>query len=456
MSDATLSGGDWPAPPSWGRVSPALRQTLGHRVLRRCRHVLFLATGGWIHAARIAGHGAAHLSALDSLDPRVVAHTLRQAGPPDSLAVIAVSESRQTFETRALVGTVAAHLRAAGRDPRDHVLWLSRCSAPVAGNSLDDDGLDRVDLELGGSETSGALFAAPSSLPFLLALALAHGEDTARALYGQFLARRGPWVGAAESAASRLELAGDGRPIYLRLGGGPPPAAVRFVLQLLRQSLGSKGLDPQPALLAGVDGAPVNAQSIDLDASSGKVCRPLVRTMLQLDAAQHLIAALGWRWRLPFTTHDQVRRYKRRLPAWRSRLAPLPRAGAGPELDVEGLARHVRTWLTATAPPFVELVVYGRLGRTTRDRLTRRLAAAGRRVTVFNGSEWNHHSFQAAVTERSTRYVLVDPWWAVPQVEGLAAEATAGLVEALRALARATHDCLIERSRFWCPIEGAG
>lgn len=116
------------------------------RLVPKQANVIFVGTGGWIHAV------LGDFVKLHSLDPRAL-HDL-----PEDAAVIGMSQSRTTPETALLMETLAARY--------DDCSWL-----PLA------------------SEVS-PLFSAPHSHAFLLPLAIARGLDGARETWARFSSLR--------------------------------------------------------------------------------------------------------------------------------------------------------------------------------------------------------------------------------------------------------------------------
>lgn len=396
FSELAVDGGrtmlGWVEPPPWDAVATALERALHSPAIASADAFVICGTGGWIHAARAAAGDALGrgIFAVDSLDPAALAEALTAAGDRGRIACIGISTSMQTLETRLLVDTVA---EALGGDER--VLWLS--SAEIAG---------AVPLTIDGKPNINALFGSPLTLAYLLPLAIARGVGHAEREYRAFLARRGEWIDRLWRQAATI-----GNAIYFRSGQA---GVDEWLLQLGRQALSAKSESFRPTAESGGGDAPSRFDTVDL-AGTGP--------MEAMHAAQFFVAALACRHRINFAAHDEVHRYKQRV----DELLRSPES-----LDYEAVASATIDESFVPGDD-VEVVIYRHLGRA----LPR---------GFHEGSAWNHHSYQAAVASVK-RYVIVEPACEHASIPGVADEAAARNVRALRAIARATRETLGIRAR---------
>jgi hypothetical protein len=307
--------------------------------------LLVLGTGGWSFA--VEAIGSQRVRALDDLDPWVLAHTTVPA------STVAVSSSGATAETRAL-----AEVFPPSR-------WLT--SRQLSPRGVDDQ---------------LAIFGAPLSTAFLMSAALAC-PAAFRDAYVDLVAAHHRLGSAAADLAMRL---GDSD-----LTVAPPAwanAGLRhWLLQLGRQVLGGKSATYAPKVTL-VDAGPA---ALDLrTAPSG-----IAGLMTVLYRAAMLVACLAVRHDLPVTEHPNVAAYKRLL------------GSRGPVHHASDLAGFVADWL-ADRPDLTALHVvrYGGDPAPLPDA-AELAAASGRPVEVHRGSAWNHHSFQAVYTERTTAVLVV-------------------------------------------------
>jgi hypothetical protein len=373
---ATVGGSPrlgWVLPPPWPRIDAILRE-VRPRPARRGT-LLLVGTGGWAFAARAmaesadAGH---RLQVLDRLDARRVAEPARPA------ALVVVSESGRTLETVHLAAVLEARTRL----------------TPVR--------LEGARMSLLPEAPTTALFGAPLSTPFLLAMATVHG-DALEDAYAQFTTTTehlGRW--AAETADD-LDAEAS---IRLRLTGaeeeGEEEEGVErsgldlFALQALRQALGGKSGPQGPRWQVGPGSAP-DETVVGPPPLPAHLTEP-ARLMARLYAVCALTACLGVRLGLKFAEHPAVDRYKRLVGT----VQPRPEY-----VDPHHSAEHVTPLLRGLGEDGVlHVVTYEsapdttRTMRRTREALDRRL---GIRTEFHTGSAWNHHSYQAVAGDPRAR-----------------------------------------------------
>jgi hypothetical protein len=430
----------WVEPPSGPEVRSALERAAGHPVLVRRRRYLFCGTGGWIHAVRAAVEAAAgaadgKIFTLHSLDPRALPSLLSSLGDLRDVACCGISASRETLETRLLLDTLRARLTAAGLRAEHHLAWLS---SPVPGGQA-EDGLPVLDLTLPGWPDVGALFGAPHTLAFLLPLALALGIEKTVEIWETYLARReeADQTGAAHGLALDAQATDE---LCFSLPAGAGHGLETWVLQLARQGLGGKRPDFTPQIRLRREEPP----------PGGAADRPgPLATMLTLRAAQCAVAILGARRGIAFAAHPNVLLYKQRIPESEEAL----RRHGWPAADAPPwsfLNRHLADWIAGQPDARrVEVVAYLHLPPEDRQRIGGELRDIGLPVRVDEGSDWNHHSFQAAVGERHTLFALLDPLGRPRPVPGIPDHVVERNLRTLKAIARATTEALGDRARLF-------
>jgi hypothetical protein len=369
---ATVGGSPrlgWVLPPPWPRIDAVLREVRPRSARRGT--LLLVGTGGWAFAARAvaesadAGH---RLQVLDRLDARRGAELARPA------ALVVVSESGRTLETARLAAVLGARTRL----------------TPVR--------LGGARMSLLPEAPTTALFGAPLSTPFLLAMATVHGDalEDAYAQFATVTEHLGRW--AAETAC---DLDGE-RYIRLRLTGAEEDVGQSglglFALQALRQALGGKSGPKGPRWQVGPGSAPdetvVGPPHLPADLTEP------ARLMARLYAVCALTACLGVRLGLKFAEHPAVDRYKRLVGT----VQPRPEY-----VDPRRSAEHVTPLLRGLGGDGVlHVVTYEsasdatRTMRRTREALHCRL---GIPTEFHTGSAWNHHSYQSVAGDPRARVV---------------------------------------------------
>ena len=414
----------WVVPPTWETAAKAARDVLATPGLAGCERLVVIGTGGWGFAVRalcsaLRDHG---LLPLDSLDPGAARSVLSQAGGPNTAACLAISASRSTVETRLLVDTVTRAWRG------DRLAWLS-----------DDDG----SLSPRRVPDQVALFGAPISTAFLAPAAFADEAELERA-YGAF-ADRYQSIGAA-AASLAASAPADGSPrLVLRLPTQAPDAIRLWVMQVARQGLCGKS----PTFLPWLDveckeAGPADAVA-DLDLLAD--CDPLPRLMGMCYAACVFTACLGLRAGIEPARHQHVSEYKRLVTA-----APVRgRYPAATHLDDQQQLVHVvGDWLASLDNARrLHIVVYDREQTRAihphRDAVS---AASGLPCEIHEGTEWNHHSYQAVYGTPDIAVAVVTVSSPEGHHVGRLDRLLAANADMRYAIAFATYQSLFPRSLF--------
>ncbi|HRS23233.1 MAG TPA: hypothetical protein P5562_03700, partial [Candidatus Woesebacteria bacterium] len=99
---------------------------------------------------------------------------------------------------------------------------------------------------------------------------------------------------------------------------------------------------------------------------------------------------------------------------------------------------------------FVEIVCYWHLDKDKRQKIKeifqRRLP--GREILVFEGSDWNHHSLQAAVKDPRTLFEILIYADYSEYTNQIQSEMGKNNVETLRAIAYSTYKSLKDKALF--------
>jgi len=93
---------------------------------------------------------------------------------------------------------------------------------------------------------------------------------------------------------------------------------------------------------------------------------------------------------------------------------------------------------------FLEVACYWHLTEERRNHLNQTLKAAfsDKQIFVFPGSDWNHHSYQAASWNEDTLFILLTKCDYEQQVEGISAQTLRKNTDTLRTIAYATYETL--------------
>jgi hypothetical protein len=221
-----------------------------------------------------------------------------------------------------------------------------------------------------------------------------------RKIYGTYVLSRDKIVHKAFRDASRY--CGRAR-AYFSI---PVDSKIResftvWITQLFQESIGSKrrGLAVKTCIPAGL-GRTAPFVSLGWKARAGE---PVVRLMSEMYYLQNFIAFYSYSRRINFVNQPCVEKYKKTMKTLGGK--DIKKA---PACDYAGLPGAVRKSIKARHK-FIEIILYFQPRENEVTRLAGRFKKdfPGRRVFVFIGSDWNHHSYQAAYQDKDSLYVLL-------------------------------------------------
>jgi hypothetical protein len=103
---------------------------------------------------------------------------------------------------------------------------------------------------------------------------------------------------------------------------------------------------------------------------------------------------------------------------------------------------------------FLELVCYWQLEKEEKDYLNRLLRATfpEMNILIFTGSDWNHHSYQAASKNEDTLFIILTKDRYMDKVEGISNCTLQRNIRILKTIAYGTYLTLKQKSRFFTLI----
>jgi len=315
---------------------------------------IFSAMGGSINAIKALKkiYNAQNIYTIDSLDPRAQA----ELEGLKNVMVVAISKSGTTKETL----TLAQRLNKP-------TIWLK-----------DKDG--DLPIQFDGGNDIGGRYSAPETMVFWAPLFLIMNRDLnkLKEIHTKFGERREEiiekmWTKGQELAEKKCQ--------YFNIDVNP--ALETWVTQLFEESLGLKIDGYYPKTL--VNHPPVGGfEMIKLSED----------TMEAMFEAQVCVASIAYSLGIVFVNQPSVEKYKGIMRGDRF---------------VQDIKVEVRPY------KFVEVVNYGYMNDDPpaggeREQLKKEYQAKypDKIVLVFEGSDWNHHSYQAAYGNPETLFILID------------------------------------------------
>lgn len=213
---------------------------------------------------------------------------------------------------------------------------------------------------------------------------------------------------------------------------------------MFQESLGSKKTGFNPKTLVNPERLPDEFELVEVRVDSSE---PVLKMMLSMHILELFIAVFAYHKGINFVTQPEVDIYKRKM-----REASIEDIPTTEKVTMEKLPEIIRNILQLNATKrFIEVVCYWQLKEDERDHLCRLLRAAfsEKIILVFAGSDWNHHSYQAASRNEDTLFIILTKDSYKDEVEGISNYTLQRNVQTLKTIAYATYSTLKQKSGFF-------
>lgn len=411
----------------------------------RKKKFLFLGMGGSINGIKVAQKifSVKNILPWDSLDFSLFSDPSSKEffEDPASIQVISLSKSGTTDETHLITNTFHSWLQESS-------LWgVDPSSLPKLQAALNTSEVRAFSLQFDKHDDIGGRFSSPTTTVFLLPLFLSKKARLVSGYWEKFLGQREEiMLKAAEQALSFKEKKNAYFSVVL-------PARYAEVLetwvtQLFQESLGSKKEGFLVKTLLSEKGASEQPAGFDtLDASSyGEDPGDIFGLLFYL---QCFVAFFACVKEINFVNQDYVEEYKRVLKELKkSAECAVPAA-----VTLLALKEQIEQKVAAnSAVQFIEAVYYGHLnGQQIRSfRQTLQKWFPRQKVFLFLGSDWNHHSYQAAFKANDTYFPVIMPQAYHLPYGRFSKESLDRCIVLLRQIACATQKTLAARSGLFC------
>jgi glucose-6-phosphate isomerase len=398
--DADKARLGWVVPPDWSLIQQSLIKCLN--VIKDKKKFIFIGMGGSINGIKtVAGLGKRRfIYALDSLDPAALKDILAQIKSLKDTMIIPISKSGTTKETQSLANTLREIFKK--RYVKRHFLWLVDKDSYAKLDSLGWRGFSRLPIQVNEKTDIGGRFSSPHTLVFFLPLLLVLNKNLSnlKKIYNQYLSLKDSIIRQADQDAIRLS---KKREAYFSVKV-PADILVCFrtwVTQLFQESLGSKKNNFFVKTL--VCDKKTNAPGFSNIFLKVKIKNPTVRLMSIMYYLQNFVALYAYAKRINFINQPCVEQYKNKM----TRLNTSD-SGHIKEIDLHSLVKMVKKKLKPHHK-FIEIVVYFYPSSESLRRIVSefRNNFPGFCIFIFIGSDWNHHSYQAAYGDKNSFYVLL-------------------------------------------------
>lgn len=427
----------------WMRVIPfeTIKETLLKiaPLLKGKESIIFVGMGGSINGIKTLFHlfRGHKLFSLDSLDPAAIKAILGKIKDINKTLVISISKSGTTQETQLLSLALKEKF---GKNWHKHFLWLADPNAFEKLDTLGWQSARKMPIQFDGEADIGGRFSAPHTLIFFLPLFLLLKQDfnKLKKIYDCYLS----FLEAAREEAYLLaEKYKDKEPAYFYPQVSPDlgDSFSSWIVQLFQESLGSKKENFSPKTMCSVKKQGNLFLPVKLKA---KIDNPIAALMTQMYFFQVFVAFYSAFKEINFVEQEFVEKYKGAM-----RQIEGSRTGEITVLSLSKIITEVKEKIS-DKQKFVEVVLYFHPSKEIISKVKRAFsrAFAGRMILVFVGSDWNHHSYQAAFADKNTFYVFLLASNYIDKVEGISAETLNKNIEKLKIISKATYLTIEDKS----------
>jgi hypothetical protein len=429
----------WVIPPAYEALASAQARFLEKN--KEYKEFVFTGMGGSINGVKalFTLHGKKNFHTVNSIDPRALQELLTRISYARDVKVLPISKSGSTSETQ----LVAHALRSLfTRDWEKHFLWISDAPARKKLDALGWQGAGLFPLQVDAQTDIGGRFSCPHTFVFLGALALLYSKEEIASLWQRYRPYHETLLSRALAAAAQFK---EKPNAYFALKVKKPLDVIlhTWLIQLFQESLGSKKehfpvktliFDERERLREGFD-------VIEYASETDDVALSFLHTIYFFEA---FIAFFSYFKKIVFVTQEYVERYKQKekellqtkpsLPPSRS-LGDIVGAAAGPARDKK----------------FIEVVLFFYPEKDELEYIERKFQERfpEKKVFCFEGSDWNHHSYQASFLAQDTHYIFLTRDSYIQSVDPLPREIVAQGILQLRSIAEATYQTLKDKSVYY-------
>ncbi len=388
----------WVIPPDFSDIEAELSECI--ELVSGKDKFIFAGMGGSINGIKtlISLSNSSNIYALDSLDPKAINEVLSSIGGLDKVLVCAVSKSGTTKETQLIAGSLRESL---GSDYKKHFVWMSD---KPSFEKLDSSGWQdakKISIQVNGKDDIGGRFSSPHTMVFFFPLFLILRRDISkvRDLWEKYVSSRKEVIDKAYAYALKYKEINEGK-FQVIIKDKVYEGIVNWVIQLFQESLGSKkdGFFVK-ALVTKPKTSLLGFKKIDAGIDTEDL---YLYTMSCMHFLQMFTAFFSVFKGINFVSQPYVEIYKKELKKLEGKDIP-----SSETVSLKDLPAYIAKYLKP-AYEFIDVILYSSENEVFINSLKSRLAKTfpDKKVSVFLGSDWNHHSYQAAFKDSKTLFVI--------------------------------------------------
>ena len=399
---------------------------------------IFVGMGGSVNGMKplLSLYKDCSIYTIDSLDPAALAELKSKIKNLEKTLVIPISKSGTTKETQLISSSLKLLF---GDNWQKHFMLLADPSAFVKLDGLGWEGVKRFAIQFDGKEDIGGRFSCPQTLIFMLPLYILLKKDFDRmeVLYTEYtrIQKEARTQGAILAAKHQAQNPAYFCPI---VSDDMREVFASWLYQLFQESIGSKkdGLAVKTVVMR--EKGHENFISLPFIA---QINNPAVYIMAHMYFFQCFVAFYAAYQNLNFVNQEMVEKYKAQMRKLEGQKIEEVKA-----LNLRELIVAVKA--SAEKFKYIDIVLYFHAADNIVKKFKDEFAKAfpGKNIIVVIGSDWNHHSYQAAAGDKETFFTLVLAGFYDTRVEPFGQAVLTKNVDALKTIAKATYLTIQEKS----------
>lgn len=426
---------------------PVIKEAIGKLipVLGENKHFVFLGIGGSGNGikALLSLYENKTLYTLDSLDPRALEEVIKKLDKDNTL-IIPISKSGTTQETQLLANTFKEFY---GANWQKHFLWLSDPSAFEKLNSLGWKESAKGTIQADGESDMGGRFSCPGSLIFLLPLFILLNKDfnALEEIYSHYC--RLQEEGRTQAYRYWYKYSDSDKAFFnIRIDKKVKDTFYSWVVQLFQESLGSKK-NKFFVKTESEDVADEDFMNLEFNLNSPE---PVVKLMCNMYFFQVFVALYAGIKGINFVDQPYVEKYKAEMRRLQGRSIE-----GIPGMTIDQVINTVQNKITKDQR-FIDIILYLAADKNWEEDIRKKVSLAfpDKKVFVFIGSDWNHHSYQAAFGDRTSFYVLVLKKSYLQEIPGVSSKTISSNIDTLKLISNATYLTIKDKSILVYLLQG--
>ena len=434
----------WVTPPKWEKIEQFLTMFQNLDLTRNKTDFIFSGMGGSINAVKALtsiqkNENGVKIHIIDSLDPAALSELFSNVASWENAIVVSISKSGSTRETLEILKALNEKFESLRLDPSDHFLWLTDLNNK---DKLKTGYNKAISIQLNGATDIGGRFSAPHTAIFLIPLYLVLNDlDQLKKVWLEYLRQRETLLDVIAQRANYLASMNVQR-FALVFPRDIAQALDTWSTQLIQESLGSKSdnFNPKTIVLSDGETVPTGFESIQLNVNSPV---NIVNLMVSMYLLEVFAAIFAYEQRINFVNQPAVDLYKREMSAVKSE-----NLLENEFITYNDLVSMIKKKiLLIPGIKFIEVVCYWHsIGLKEKLSIKIRQNFPELDVLVFSGSDWNHHSYQAASKNQDTLYLILIKHAYEHNIDGVSDLTLRNNAMTLQKIAIATQRTLSEKA----------